>query len=180
MFSRFYHVLIMWLLVLQCAMGLYFYLKEVQHADDVVEQISWLPIVSLVIFIATYCVGWGPLPWAVMGEMFDPNVKAKASGITVSVCWFLAFLLTKFVSNIEQALGNYASFWMFAGFCLVSVLYTIFLLPETKGKTLQQIQDELNGVTSTASVENGKKWDGSSRVRLSWCTRWTRWIHQHF
>ncbi|KAG5320679.1 TRET1 protein, partial [Pseudoatta argentina] len=140
-----------------CAMGLYFYLKEVQHATDVVDQISWLPIVSLVIFIATYCVGWGPLPWAVMGEMFDPNVKAKASGITVSVCWFLAFLLTKFVSNIEQALGNYASFWMFAGFCLVSVLYTIFLLPETKGKTLQQIQDELNGVTSTASVENGMK-----------------------
>ncbi|XP_018312785.1 solute carrier family 2, facilitated glucose transporter member 8 isoform X2 [Mycetomoellerius zeteki] len=140
-----------------CALGLYFYLKEAQHADDVVEQISWLPIVSLVIFIATYCIGWGPLPWAVMGEMFDPNVKAKASGITVCICWFLAFLLTKFSSNLEKALGNYASFWMFAGFCFVSVLYTVFLLPETKGKTLQQIQDELNGVTSTASVENGMK-----------------------
>ncbi|XP_018396374.1 PREDICTED: solute carrier family 2, facilitated glucose transporter member 8-like [Cyphomyrmex costatus] len=140
-----------------CALGLYFYLKEVQHADDVVEQISWLPTVSLVIFIATYCLGWGPLPWAVMGEMFDPNVKAKASGITVSVCWFLAFLLTKFVSNLQEALGNYVNFWLFAGFCFVSILYTVFLLPETKGKTLQQIQDELNGVTSTASVENGLK-----------------------
>ncbi|CAL1673432.1 unnamed protein product [Lasius platythorax] len=131
------------------ALGLYFYLKEVQHADEVVAQISWLPVVSLVIFIATYCVGWGPLPWAVMGEMFASNVKAKASGITVSVCWFLAFLITKFSKNMENAFGNYALFWMFGVFCIVSILFTVLLLPETKGKSLQQIQDELNGVTST-------------------------------
>lgn len=138
------------------ALGAYFYLKEVEHAD-VVEQISWLPVASLIIFIVTYCVGWGPLPWAIMGEMFDPNVKAKASGITVSVCWFLAFLLTKFCNNLTQAFGNYATFWMFGGFCIISVLYSLFLLIETKGKTLQQIQDELNGVTSTVNVENGVK-----------------------
>ncbi|XP_011693009.1 PREDICTED: solute carrier family 2, facilitated glucose transporter member 8-like isoform X2 [Wasmannia auropunctata] len=140
-----------------CALGLYFYLKDVQNATDVVQQISWLPVVSLVIFVATYSVGWGPLPWAVMGEMFDPNVKAKASGITVSVCWGLAFILTKFSSNLQKGLGNFATFWMFGGFCILSILFTVFLLPETKGKTLQQIQDELNGVTSTASVENGTK-----------------------
>ncbi|KMQ96530.1 facilitated trehalose transporter tret1-like protein [Lasius niger] len=140
------------------ALGLYFYLKEVQHADEVVAQISWLPVVSLVIFIATYCVGWGPLPWAVMGEMFASNVKAKASGITVSVCWFLAFLITKFSKNMENAFGNYALFWMFGVFCIVSILFTVLLLPETKGKSLQQIQDELNGVTSTTlDMENSTK-----------------------
>ncbi|XP_024885505.1 facilitated trehalose transporter Tret1-2 homolog [Temnothorax curvispinosus] len=140
------------------ALGLYFYLKEVQHANDVVEQISWLPIVALIIFIITYCVGWGPLPWAVMGEMFASNVKAKASSITVFVCWFLAFIITKFSSNLEDAFhGKYGGFWIFGGFCILSVLFTVLLLPETKGKTLQQIQDELNGVTSTITVENGTK-----------------------
>lgn len=137
---------------------MYFYLKDVQHADDVVKQISWLPLVALIIFIATYCVGWGPLPWTVMGEMFDSNVKAKASGITVSVCWFLAFLITKFSSNLENAFGQYVLFWTFGGFCILSILFTVLLLPETKGKTLQQIQDELNGVTSrTLDGENGTK-----------------------
>ncbi|XP_050460599.1 facilitated trehalose transporter Tret1-2 homolog [Cataglyphis hispanica] len=140
------------------ALGLYFYLKDVQHADDVVAQISWLPVVSLVIYISTYSVGWGPLPWAVMGEMFASNVKAKASGITVSICWFLAFLITKFSSNMERAFGNYALFWMFGAFCIASILFTVFLLPETKGKSLQQIQDELNGVSSTTlDMENGTK-----------------------
>jgi len=123
----------------------------------VIEQISWLPVVSLVIFIATYSVGWGPLPWAVMGEMFDPSVKAKASGITVSVCWFLAFLITKFCTNIKETFGNYVTFWMFGGFCLLSIFFTVFLLPETKGKSLQQIQDELNGVTLSTNIENGTK-----------------------
>lgn len=136
---------------------MYFYLKEVQHATDLVEQISWLPVVALIVFISTYSVGWGSLPWAIMGEMFAPNVKAKASGITVSVCWFLAFLITKFSSDMEEALGNYALFWMFGGFCVLSVLFTVLLLPETKGKSLQEIQDELNGLPSVnLDIKNAK------------------------
>jgi len=150
--------LLNYLSALQCALGLYFYLKEVQHADDTVERISWLPLIALVVFISVYSVGWGPLPWAVMGEMFASNVKAKAAGITVSVCWFLAFLITKFSSNMEKAFGNYALFWMFAGFCIISVVFTVLLLPETKGKSLQEIQDELNGITSiNLDTENAKK-----------------------
>lgn len=143
---------------LQCALGLYFYLKDAENAVDTVAQISWLPVVALVIFIITYSVGLGPLPWAVMGEMFSSDVKAKASGITVSVCWFLAFLITKFSSNLDNALGNYATFWIFAGFCVLSIAFTVFILPETKGKSLQQIQAELNGQSSlTSDIENGTK-----------------------
>lgn len=137
--------------MLQAALGLFFYLKDVQKDAEVVESISWLPVVSLVIFIATYCIGWGPLPWAVMGEMFASDVKSKASGITVSMCWLLAFFITKFSSNITETFGNHTTYWMFAVFCLISVLFTIFILPETKGKSLQQIQDELNGVKPTMS-----------------------------
>lgn len=142
----------------QCALGLYFYLKDVQHAKDVVEQISWLPVVALVIFISTYSVGWGPLPWAVMGEMFSSNVKAKASGVTVSICWFLAFIITKFASNISASFGNCTTYWLFGACCIASILFTVLLLPETKGKSLQEIQNELNGVAPTIPhFENGSK-----------------------
>lgn len=128
---------------------------EEQHADDVVKQISWLPVVALIIFISTYSVGWGPLPWAVMGEMFASNVKAKASGITVSVCWFLAFLMTKFASNMQEEFGFFATFWMFDAFCIASILFAVLILPETKGKSLQQIQNILNGIDS--DEESGTK-----------------------
>lgn len=119
------------------------FLQDVEKSD--VSGISWLPIVSLVIFIALYCIGWGPLPWTVMGEMFASNVKSKASGITVSVCWLVAFFITKFASDLQQVFGQFLLFWLFAVFCVLSVLFTLFILPETKGKSLQQIQNELSG-----------------------------------
>ncbi|XP_014474011.1 PREDICTED: facilitated trehalose transporter Tret1-like [Dinoponera quadriceps] len=141
-----------------CALGLYFFLKDVQNATDVVEQISWLPVVALVIFISTYSVGWGPLPWAVMGEMFPSNIKAKASGVTVSVCWFIAFIITKFASNINFSFGSYTTYWLFGACSLASIFFTVFLLPETKGKSLQEIQNELNGVApANPDSESGSK-----------------------
>ncbi|XP_012287765.1 facilitated trehalose transporter Tret1 [Orussus abietinus] len=125
------------------ALGLFFYLMEVSKMDT--SSISWLPIGCLMVFISTYSVGWGPLPWAVMGEMFASDVKSKASSITVCICWFIAFIITKFFSNVKVAFGSHTAFWIFGVCAALSVVFTIFLLPETKGKTLQQIQNELSG-----------------------------------
>lgn len=136
------------------ALGLFFFLKDVQHDD--VESISWLPVVSLVIYISLYSIGWGPLPWAVMGEMFASDVKAKASGITVFVCWGLAFIITKFFSNIETVFGTHTAFWIFSACCVIAVLFAVLILPETKGKSLQEIQDELNGIRpAVPNLEGG-------------------------
>lgn len=125
------------------------YLQDKTDSD--LSSISFLPILALVVFISTYCVGWGPLPWTVMGEMFSSNVKSKASGITVCVCWLLSFFTTKFASTLQETFGDYVLYWVFAVFCLLSVLFTILVLPETKGKSLQEIQDELNGVKSAVA-----------------------------
>lgn len=128
-------------------MGLFFYMKNSPDYDT--SSIGWLPISSLVIFMVCYCVGWGPLPWAIMGELFAAEVKAKASGITVFVCWGLAFIITKYFNNIEELYGTHTAFWIFTVLCILSVLFTVFLLPETKGKSLKEIQDELNGTKSS-------------------------------
>ena len=136
---------------------MYFYLKDVQHADDIVDQIAWLPVVALTTFVAMYCIGWGPVPWAMISEMFASNVKAKASAISNFLFWSLGFLIVKFSSNIDEAFGKYTIFWTFGGFCFLSILFTVSFLPETKGKSLQQIQDELSGVTWITDVENGTK-----------------------
>lgn len=136
---------------------MFFYMKEVDKSPNI-SDLGWLPIASLVLFMCLYCIGWGPLPWAIMGEMFSAEVKAKASGITVFVCWALAFVITKFFSNIVASMGTYTAFWIFTVCCIVSVVFTVMLLPETKGKTLQQIQDELNGVKSVdTDHEKGNK-----------------------
>ncbi|KAL7302251.1 hypothetical protein TKK_0004922 [Trichogramma kaykai] len=137
------------------ALGVFFFMKDELHSD--VSQLSWLPIASIILFMCTYCIGWGPLPWGIMGELFSADVKAKASSITVLVCWAEAFVITKYFSNVAQSAGFYTGFWIFTAFCVLSVLFTLFLLPETKGKSLQQIQDELNGIKSSAKKRDSRQ-----------------------
>lgn len=142
-------------------LGLFFLLDHQKAA--IVESISWLPIASLVGFVIVYCIGFGPLPWAVLGnfdelwkffkfinfsltgEMFPPNVKSIASSIVTSVCWVLGFAVTKWFSALEVAVGSYGAFWLFGVFCCVAFFFTLFIVMETKGLSLQQIQDKLNG-----------------------------------
>lgn len=122
-------------------LGLYFFLQ--QHGHDV-SSIWWLPLVSMVGYIVVYALGFGPLPWALMGEVFPSNIKPIASSVTISLCWGLSFILTRYFNNVSELLGTYVSFWLFAVFCIFAFLYSVFLVPNTKGKSLQEIQDILN------------------------------------
>ncbi|XP_057339506.1 facilitated trehalose transporter Tret1-like [Microplitis mediator] len=124
-------------------LGLFFYLKDAAKID--VSGIGWLPLTSLIVYMGTYSLGLGPLPWTITGEIFSSEVKSKATGITVFISCFLAVVINKYFMNIATAFGQYTAFWCFGGFCIFSVFFTVFILPETKGKSLQEIQNELGG-----------------------------------
>ncbi|CAH0597623.1 unnamed protein product [Chrysodeixis includens] len=127
-------------------LGMYFILAS-QHSP-VVEKISFLPVLSLILFIVTYCWGLGPLPWAVMSELLPIEVKAIASPIATAFCWVLSFLITRYFSAIAAAAGMGPTFFIFGGCCVVAFFFTLFLVPETKGKSFQEIQDMLAGKSS--------------------------------
>ncbi|XP_022188572.1 facilitated trehalose transporter Tret1 isoform X2 [Nilaparvata lugens] len=126
----------------EALLGVYFFFKD-KGVD--VSSLSTAPIIFMVVYIVTYCLGFGPLPWAVMGEMFPPNMKAKASAITASFCWILGFIITLGFNSVAASLGMAFAFWIFSGFCVVAILFTVVLLPDTRGLSLQEIQDVLNG-----------------------------------
>lgn len=132
------------MMVSQAALGTYFYLKD---SGKDVHAIFWLPVLCLVGYMVTYSAGFGPLPWAVMGELFPSNVKSSASTATASICWILGFLITKFFSSVSDVIGNAGSFWIFAVCCALAGIFVYKFLPETSGKSLQEVQDILNGVS---------------------------------
>lgn len=90
-------------------------------------------------------IGFGPLPWAVMGELFSPQIKATASAMTASFCWILTFFVTKYFEPLCIAIGTDIVFWIFAGCCLLACVFIQFCLPETKGLSLRDIQIQLSG-----------------------------------
>ncbi|XP_046383720.1 facilitated trehalose transporter Tret1-like [Ischnura elegans] len=128
------------------ALGAYFKIRGPGlEPSDAAKAIGWLPLVSLAVFIIVFSLGFGPIPWALIGEFFAPNVKGIASGVAVGTNWVLAFIVTLTFASLQESIGSDATFWMFAGFNAAAASFVIFFLPETKGKSLEQIQKELAG-----------------------------------
>ena len=77
--------------------------------------------------------------------MFAPNIKPVASSMATTVCWIFGFIVTKWFSSLQDVIGSYGAFWLFGVFCAVAFVFTLTLVMETKGLSLQEIQDRLNG-----------------------------------
>lgn len=80
-----------------------------------------------------------------MGELFSNDVKGPASSAAGAFNWGLAFLVTKTFGPVSDSIGQGPTFIIFAGFCFVGILFTLIFVPETKGKSLADIQRMLSG-----------------------------------
>lgn len=123
------------------SIGTYFKLKDSGHS---VNSLGWLPIVSLSIFEVAFGCGIGPVSYVLLGELFSPTAKKVIAPIGKSFNLFLAAVVGLIFPYLVQAIGSSATFFMFSGFSIFALLFTIFFVPETKGKSLVEIQDMLS------------------------------------
>lgn len=128
--------------IFQGVLAAYFFLDQ-QKAD--LKLFHWVPVTCIVLYLITFSIGLGPLPWALMAEVYSPPIKAKGSALTASTCWLLTFLLTKFFPGVSLSLGPGLCFAAFAAFCVLASVYTRLVLPDTRGMTLAQIQRLMYG-----------------------------------
>lgn len=133
-------------------LGIFF---SLQKGDTDVSGISLLPIVCVMVFIAAFSLGFGPIPWMISAEILPAEIKSVASSVAATSNWFLAFLITKFYSPVASSLGKDTTFYIFSGVCLVGTLFVFFVIPETKGKTMMEVQEMLNGKSKTYPNREG-------------------------
>ncbi|XP_044761624.1 facilitated trehalose transporter Tret1-like [Coccinella septempunctata] len=127
--------------LVQIPFGAYFYMK--QHDCDV-SNIGWLPLACLMVYVCVYNIGVGPVLITFLGELFPPKVKALAISSMVTYNWTGAFLLTTLFNTLKDSVGIGVLFWIFSASGFISVIFINSFMIETKGKTLEQIQIELN------------------------------------
>ncbi|KAJ0170724.1 hypothetical protein K1T71_013496 [Dendrolimus kikuchii] len=123
-------------------LGMYFYLSEIDHSS--VSKIQWLPLVSLVIFFLSYDLGFGIIPGTFIGEMFTSNVRSTGSTAVVTIGWLVGFGVSTAFGYMVSALGGHVTFWIYSGSCGLALLFSVIFVPETKGKTLLEIQEMLS------------------------------------
>jgi hypothetical protein len=88
-----------------------------------------------------------------ISEIFPNRLRAICVSIAVSALWGASFLLTLTFPILNRVLGNAGTFWTYAGVCFAGFFFVYLRVPETKGKTLEEIERELTSVRGRLSRE---------------------------
>ncbi|KAF2532594.1 hypothetical protein F2Q70_00031144 [Brassica cretica] len=117
-----------------------FYLKVHDMAHKAVPVLA---VVGIMVFIASFSAGMGAMPWVVMSEIFPINIKGVAGGMATLVNWFGAWAVS-YTFNFLMSWSSYGTFVIYAVINALAIVFVIAVVPETKGKTLEQIQAVVN------------------------------------
>ena len=100
-------------------------------------------LVLVLAAMACYSMSLAPVVWVVISEIFPNRIRGGAMSIAVTALWSACFVLTYTFPTLNAALGTAGVFWTYAAICMVGLLFIYFLLPETKGKSLEEIETSL-------------------------------------
>ena len=104
------------------------------------DSIGFLPLVSLMVFIAAFSLGFGPIPWILNVELIPPEARAISSSLCTTFNWLISFLVALLVPIIGDAIGSAPCYFIFSGVALLGTIFIFFFVPETKGKTEDEIR----------------------------------------
>lgn len=129
----------------------YFYIA--QETDVDVSQARWIPLAGMLCYIVLCASGLGIIPTLMLGELFSTSIKGKA--LCVLNIFFSLYILSasKLYQTLSHHIGMYVPFYIFSFCCLISTVFSYYYIPETKGKTLEEIQQILGGGNDQKDIE---------------------------
>lgn len=107
------------------------------------EELNFLPLLFMSLFVLTYNTGYGPLPFIIPFEVFPLSGKGLALSIVNFVSAIINFFLAKYFQDLIDAISIGNVFLMFGICCLISIPFVRYCVVETRGKSLEAIQDEI-------------------------------------
>jgi SP family arabinose:H+ symporter-like MFS transporter len=101
----------------------------------------YLVLTSILFYVAFFAFGMGPGPWLIISEIFPTKVRGRAASIATSTLWSGALVVTFTFLSLVHSLKLWGTFALFGALSVVCFLYVWTSVPETKGRTLEQIQE---------------------------------------
>ncbi|CAK1539933.1 unnamed protein product [Leptosia nina] len=124
-------------------LGTFFYLTD--EATSVDANLGWLPLTSVMIYLLGFSLAFGPIPWLMMGEILPGKVRGAAASLCTAYNCICSFIVTKTFYNLVKAIEPSGTFWLFGGICFTGLFFVVVCVPETRGKSLEQIENKLTG-----------------------------------
>jgi sugar porter (SP) family MFS transporter len=121
------------------ALGVYFLSPELQH------HASYLALVALLVYIASFAIGLGPVFWLMISEIYPTGVRSKAMSVSTMANWLANFIVAGTFLTMSSAITRQGTFFVYTGIGVIAFLFFMWKVPETKGRSLEQVQKELVG-----------------------------------
>ena len=99
--------------------------------------------IALITYVCAFSFGFGPITWILLSEIFPPSVKGRAMAIVSAVNWALNFVISASFLQLSNTFTLGGLYVMYAILCLLSIIFVYMTVPETKGKTLEDISKTL-------------------------------------
>jgi MFS family permease len=103
-------------------------------------MLGWIAVVSLMVYVGSFAVGLGPVFWLMLSEIYPLRMRGRAMSVGTLANWAANLIVALSFLTLTQVLGKPATFWLYCGFTAASWLFAFYLVPETMGKTLEQIE----------------------------------------
>ncbi|RDY03901.1 Inositol transporter 1, partial [Mucuna pruriens] len=100
---------------------------------------GWLAVVGLVLYIAFFSPGMGPVPWTVNSEIYPEEYRGICGGMSATVCWVSNLIVSLSFLSIAEAIGTGSTFLVLAGIAIFAFLFVLLYVPETKGLTFDEV-----------------------------------------
>lgn len=125
------------------AAGLSHTAAEVE-GNPVPAVLKWLSLASLLVYVAAFSIGLGPMPWLLLSEMFPGGIRGRAMALTSSMNWGINLLVSLTFLTVTDLIGLPWVCFIYTIMSLASLAFVVLFVPETKGCSLEQISMELS------------------------------------
>ena len=109
------------------------------------HQSPWIALAAMMFYIACFEISLGPVFWVMIAEIFPLRARAKAMAACTMFNWAFNFIVSYWFLNLVKAIGQPETFWLYAFFGVCAVVFFAWKVPETKHRSLEQIEREVHG-----------------------------------
>eukprot|EP00258_Populus_trichocarpa_P022880 XP_024438899.1 sugar transporter ERD6-like 5 isoform X2 [Populus trichocarpa] len=118
-----------------------------QYLNKSVAVSPFLALFGVLIYTGSFSLGMGGIPWVIMSEVFPINTKGSAGSLVTLVSWLGSWIIS-YAFNFLMDWSSAGTFFIFSCICGLTVLFVAKLVPETKGRTLEEIQASMNPLSA--------------------------------
>ena len=140
-------------IVALAVLGAFFAIPSLQ------DGVPALALIALVVYIAGFAVGLGPVFWLMISEIFPLRVRSSAMSVSTVANWGANFLVSLTFLSLIAWVSRPGAFWIYAAIGIVAFLFFAAKVPETKGRELEEIEAELGATPDVAEAGRGKRFE---------------------